>query len=163
MHMVSESYRLGTRGIQALPPQTDSLHWSKVWRVPVKPFIVSTAPLAVVDKDPLSVEVDLFNRGRIPEGMKMYCKMRYHQILKVNATKMWISRFTLFRKGYSLKCNQESVIEVCVVLHKCVNVQSRPILLSISGFQLCSNLESDSWPFRRSLHLQKELVRCAKY
>lgn len=59
-------YRLGLRRHQALPPQADALQRTKVRRAPVEPLVVSTAPLAVVDQNPLLVIIDLLNSGSIP-------------------------------------------------------------------------------------------------
>lgn len=64
----STSYRLGGRRTEAPPPQADPLQRPQVRRAPLKPLVMATAPLAVVDQDTLFVIVDLLNGGRIPDG-----------------------------------------------------------------------------------------------
>lgn len=68
---VCASYRWHTCPIEAPPPpQSESLQWPQVRRVPMEPFVMAAAPAAVVDENALFVVVDLVNGGRVPDTPK---------------------------------------------------------------------------------------------
>lgn len=61
---------------QALPPQADALQRPQEGGVPLKPLIVTVAPLLIVDQDALSVVVDLLDGRRVPAGMTAQAQVK---------------------------------------------------------------------------------------
>lgn len=60
------SYRYDAVVLQALPPQLNPLHGSQVGAGPVKPLVVTVAPLAIMNKHFFRLVVNLFYVGSIP-------------------------------------------------------------------------------------------------
>lgn len=60
------SYRYDAVVLQALPPQLNPLHGSQVGAGPVKPLVVTVAPLAIMNKHFFCLVVNLFYVGSIP-------------------------------------------------------------------------------------------------
>ena len=54
----------------------------------MKPFVMATAPLAVVDKDPLFIKVNLFNRRWVPEKHRARGQSCVSESLKINCDKL---------------------------------------------------------------------------
>lgn len=67
---MSSAYRHRRVIIQAFSPWLDPLHWSKVGTCPVKPFVVTVAPLAIMDQNFFFFVVNFLNVGSIPARLK---------------------------------------------------------------------------------------------
>lgn len=66
--------------IQAFSPWLDPLHWSKVGTGPVKPFVVTVAPLAIMDQNLFFFVVNFLDVGSIPARIKSVCKILWGEM-----------------------------------------------------------------------------------
>lgn len=66
--------------IQAFSPRLDPLHWSKVGTGPVKPFVVTVAPLAIMDQNLFFFVVNFLDVGSIPARLKSVCMILWGEM-----------------------------------------------------------------------------------
>lgn len=82
--------------IQAFPPGLDPLHWSKVGTGPVKPFVVTVAPLAIMDQNLFFFVVNFLDVGSIPARLRSVCMILELPMHRISSS---ASDNSIFRPG----------------------------------------------------------------
>lgn len=82
--------------IQAFSPGLDPLHWSKVGTGPVKPFVVTVAPLAIMDQNLFFFVVNFLDVGSIPARLRSVCMILEHYMHRISSS---ASDNPIFRPG----------------------------------------------------------------